>query len=108
VGRFYYWWLALSGGSKAAIIAAIVGPTVVSLLGLPEKMLRSFHLRSLRRLRKAEAEIRAYYNRPRGEGIINVSPDDSFPISLEQKAKKANMSLWRAKLAEKYQETFGS
>jgi len=98
---FNSWWLSLSGESKAAIIAAIVGPIMAVLLGLPMRLIRWFYIAAWEKLEAAREQIRAEAQKSvwgPGSAVIEVADFDN-PISLEQAAKKAKISLWRARRA---------
>jgi hypothetical protein len=96
----YCWWKGLSGDARAAVIAAIVGPVTVEILGVREKMMRLFYIRTLERLEAAENQIRTD-NDKRWPGIIDVDSNGSF-FPLAQVATKAGIGLFRAKLAKKW------
>jgi hypothetical protein len=97
--HLYHWWVSLSVEVRAGVVAAIVSPVIAVLIGVPEKMFRLFHIRLLRRLEKAEKELR--------ERLVQelhpiIPINDAWPFDLEQKAKQAKMWLWLAKKAESY------
>jgi len=100
------WWASLSGESKAAIIAAIVGPCVVEILGLRAKMMRLFYIRALERLAVAAEQLRKEDNAKRKwkySGIIDVSAmDDSALYPLRRVADRAGVWQWRARLATRW------
>jgi hypothetical protein len=98
------WWATLSGESKAAIIAAIVSPVVAAILGFRMRLIRWFYIRTVEKLDAAREQIRkesAQGIRTRLGGPIADLPE--YSISLEKLAKKANISLWRARRATQWQ-----
>lgn len=106
MGWLYFWWISLSGESKAAIIAAIVGPAAAILLGVPMRLVRWFYMVTLEKLKIAREQIQKDSGKAwRTGGIIDVENTDAmFPIPLEAAAKKARISLWRARRATRWHE----
>ena len=96
----YCWWKGLSGESRAAIIAAIVGPVTVEILGIRSKMMRLFYINTLGRLETAEKQIRADHDKR----WVTGENYESFLYPLGQLAEKAKISMFRAKLAAKWHE----
>jgi hypothetical protein len=96
----YCWWKGLSGESRAAIIAAIVGPVTVEILGIRGKMMRSFYINTIEKLETAEKQLQANHELRWRAG---TNYDNSI-FSLEQLAAKAKISMFRAKLAAKWNE----
>lgn len=98
LSHFYYWWISLSEGVRAAIVGAIVATFFALIRRFPNDMIRAFHRRNLIRLEKAENEIRyAEWNTP-GPFV----PDPDLPISLERRAERAGIWLWVARWSENY------
>lgn len=103
------WWIGLSSESKTAIIAAVVGaavgPIVSELLGVRVRLIRWFYIRALEQLDRARRELHAQIIsgiRVRAGGSIDDS--EIVSISIEKVAKKAGISLWRARKAEQWIE----
>jgi hypothetical protein len=96
------WWSGLSGESKAAIIAAIVGPFVAAILGLRVRMIRWIYIRTLEKLDRAREEIKRESKASLG-AIISVN-EDKFPISVKEAAKKADVWVWLARQATQWHE----
>lgn len=94
------WWEGLSGESRAAIIAAAVGPVVAEILGVRRKMVRSFYINTLEKLEAAETRL--YSDHELRERAGTRYGTSVFP--MEQVAKKAKISMFRAKLATKWNE----
>ena len=92
------WWAALSEESRAAVIAAIVSPIVAELLGLRARMIRWFYMRTLDKLESARRRLDNEFER---QHPLIIS-DSGFAYSLDQLAKKAEISTWRAKAAVKW------
>jgi hypothetical protein len=95
MASIYCWWLSLSGESKAAIIAAIIGPITVGILGVPMILIRQLYIRVIEKLDAARDQIHtecALALRTRIGGPISDDPPD--PISTERLAKKAKVPLW--------------
>lgn len=104
----HQWRTSLSGEAKAAIIAAIVGPIVSEILGIRVRMIDNFYWRALEKMAKAKAELRKESERKNPQ-IINVNEapnpyeDDPF-YPIEILAKKAGISLWRARRAIRWRD----
>jgi hypothetical protein len=98
------WWSGLSGESKAAIIAAIVGPIVAAILGIRVRMIRRVYIRILGKLDAAREELKKDPGPWKQGGIITLDDGSSFPISVERAAKKAKVWLWLAKRATRWHE----
>ena len=98
--RLYCWWEGISGESRAAIIAAAVGPITAEILGVRKRMIRSFYINTLEKLETAEKRVRADHEKRWESG--ESYGDSIFP--LEQLADKAKISMFRARLATKWNE----
>jgi hypothetical protein len=95
------WWASLSGESKAAIIAAIVGPCAVEILGLRAQMMRLFYIRTLERLADAKVQLHKEAQVKWHFLTIDNEDDDAF-YPLERVAKKAGVWKWRARWAMRW------
>jgi hypothetical protein len=100
--RFSQWWTILSGESKAAIIAAIVGPCAAELLGLRKKMIQSFYMRTLERLEDAKVKLRKEAKAKLPSSIIDANGEDESFYPLEQVAKRAGIWMWVARRATRW------
>lgn len=97
------WWSALSGESKAAIIAAIVGPITVSLLGIGPRMMRIFYIRTFEKLSAAREQLSKNSKAKLPAGINDNANYDAF-YSIEAVAKKAGVSLFWARRAIRWED----
>src|ERR1700690_3279216 len=95
----HLWWISLSGESRAAIIAAVVSPTVAELFGLRVRMIEWFYMRTLEMLAEANRQLDGAFTRD-VPGIINVS---EFSHSTEELARQAGVWKWRARAAIKWE-----
>jgi hypothetical protein len=103
---FPHWWTSLSGESKAAIIAAIVGPITVEILGIRMRSIQWFYIRAIEKLDFAREQIQKENTlniRTRLGGPIDIVGSQNQSIPLDRLAKKANISLWRANRAVRWQ-----
>lgn len=98
----------MSSESKTAIIASVigatVGPIVSEILGVRMRLVRWFYIRTLEKLNAARMEIRQDINskiRHRLGGPLEL---DAYPVSLEEAAKRAGISLWWAQRANRWLE----
>jgi hypothetical protein len=98
--RLYCWWKGLSGESRAAIIAAVVGPVTAEILGIRRKMIKSFYIRTIEKLEKAEKQIWA----DKDKRWLTGENYGTSVYPLGQLAVKAKISMFRAKLAARWNE----
>lgn len=101
---FPRWWTSLSGESKAAIIAAIVGPITVEILGIRMRLVRWFYIRTIEKLDAAREQIYVEMTsniRTKLGGPIQ--PLGNYPIPFDRLAKKAGIWPWRARCAIRWQ-----
>lgn len=105
MGSLDRWWAALSGESKAAIIAAIIGPIAAEILGIRIRIIRWTYIRTLEKLDRAKERL----DRTLSDGLWpkgNIIPleDSQFPFPFEMVAREAKVWLWLARRATRWQE----
>jgi hypothetical protein len=81
-----------------------IAASIISILGGVWLMIRWFYIRTLLKLESARKQIRSEQEARWRQAAMGEPSETVVPVPLERIARKAGISLWRAKRAVQWDE----